>query len=134
LQPHPPEHQQLFKLFPAYSGSLKLRITLLTLAIALLVFLSLMLFSGQTFRPRLKELLAAQQLATVSLVADEINEALVFRLKSLDKLAMRLTPEALASGKAAQTLLDGSLSDADLFNAGLIVIDAQGPVLLLAQA
>lgn len=124
----------MFKLFPAYSGSLKLRITLLTLAIALLVFLSLMLFSGQTFRPRLKELLAAQQLATVSLVADEINEALVFRLKSLDKLAMRLTPEALASGKAAQTLLDGSLSDADLFNAGLIVIDAQGPVLLLAQA
>ncbi len=119
----------MFKLFPAYSGSLKLRITLLTLAIALFVFLLLMLFAGQTLRPRLKELQATQQLTTVSLVADEINEALVSRLKSLDKLAKRLTPAALASGKAAQALLDEPFNDADLFNGGLIVIDAQGDIL-----
>lgn len=119
----------MFKLFPPYSNSLKSRITLLTLAIALFVFLSLMLFAGQTLRPRLKELLAAQQLATVSLVADEINEALVFRLKSLDKLAKRLTPAALTSGKAAQALLDEPFNDADLFNGGLIIIDAQGDIL-----
>lgn len=119
----------MFKPFPAYSSSLKSRITLLTLAIALFVFLSLMLFAGQTLRPRLKELVAAQQLTTVSLVADEINEALVFRLKSLDRLAKRLTPTALASGKVAQAVLDEPFNDADLFNSGLIVIDAQGDIL-----
>ncbi|WP_422901075.1 hypothetical protein [Propionivibrio sp.] len=67
----------MFKLFSAYSNSLKARITLLTLVIALFVCLSMMLFAGQTLRPRLKELLAAQQLTTVSMVAAEINEALV---------------------------------------------------------
>src|SRR6185369_14615122 len=111
---YPPEHQKLFKLLPIYSNSLKARITLLTLAIALFVFLSLILFAGQTLRPLLRELLAAQQLSTVSLVAAEINEALVFRLKSLDKLAKHLTPAALASGKIDQALLDEPFADADL--------------------
>jgi len=119
----------LFKLFPSFSNSLKARITLLTLAIALFVFLSLMLFAGQTLRPLLKELLAAQQFSTVSLVAAEINEALLFRLKSLDKLAKRLTPAARASGKIDQVLLDGPFDDGDLFNGGIIVIDAQGDIL-----
>lgn len=119
----------MFKLFSIYSNSLKARITLLTLGIALFVFLSLMLFAGQTLRPLLKELLAAQQLTTVSLAASEINEALVFRLKSLDKLAKRLPRAALASGKIDQALLDEPFHDADLFNGGLIVIDAQGEIL-----
>lgn len=118
----------MFKLFPTYSNSLKARITLLTLAIALVVFFALMLFAGQTLRPLLKELLAAQQLTTVSLVASEINEALVFRLKSLDKLVKHLTPAALASGKIDQALLDERFHDADLFNGGIIVIDAQGDI------
>lgn len=119
----------MFKLFSIYSNSLKARITLLTLGIALFVVLSLMLFAGQTLRPLLKELLAAQQLTTVSLVAAEINEALTFRLKSLDKLAKRLTPAALASGKIDQAMLDDSFDDADVFNGGIIVIDAQGDIL-----
>jgi len=119
----------LFKPFPAYSNSLKARITLLTVAIALCVVLSMMLFAGQNLRPRLKALLAEQQLTSVSLVAAEINEALVYRLESLDKLAKRLTLAALASGKAAQALLDEPCIDADLFNSGLIVIDAQGDIL-----
>lgn len=119
----------MFKLFSIYSNSLKARITLLTLGIALFVFLSLMLFAGQTLRPLLKELLAAQQLTTVSLAASEINEALVFRLKSLDKLAKRLPPAALASGKIDPALLDERFHDPDLFNGGIIVIDAQGEIL-----
>lgn len=123
----------MFKLFSLYSNSLKARITLLTLGIALFVVLSLMLFAGQTLRPLLKELLAAQQLTTVSLVAAEINEALTFRLKSLDKLAKRLTPAALASGKIDQALLDESFDDADVFNGGIIVIDAQGDILAETQ-
>lgn len=123
----------MFKLFSIYSNSLKARITLLTLGIALFVVLSLMLFAGQTLRPLLKELLAAQQLTTVSLVAAEINEALTFRLKSLDKLAKRLPPAALASGKIDQALLDESFDDADVFNGGIIVIDAQGDILAETQ-
>lgn len=113
----------------AYSNSLKARITLLTLAIALFVFFSLMLSAGQILRPLLKELLAAQQFINVSLVADEINEGLVFRLKSLDKLAKRISPAALASGAVDQALLDKAFDDADLFNGGAIVIDAQGDIL-----
>jgi len=123
----------LFKLISIYSNSLKARITLLTLGIALLVFLSLMLFAGQTLRPLLKELLSAQQFTTVSLVAAEINEALAFRLKSLDKRAKRLTPAALASGTIDQALLDESFNDANVFNGGIIVIDAQGDVLAESQ-
>lgn len=119
----------MFKLCPSYSSSLKLRITLLTLAITLFVFLSVLLFAGQTLRPRLKEQLVAQQLTTVALVAGQINEALVFRLKSLDKLAKRFTPALLASGKAAQNFLDEPFYDADLFNGGFIVINAQGDIL-----
>lgn len=123
----------MFKLISIYSNSLKARITLLTLGIALLVFLSLMLFAGQTLRPLLKELLSAQQFTTVSLVAAEINEALAFRLKSLDKRAKRLTPAALASGTIDQALLDESFNDANVFNGGIIVIDAQGDVLAESQ-
>ena len=118
------------KLFPAYSNSLKARITLLTAAIVLIVYLSLMLFAGQSLRPRLKELLVAQQLTTVSLVAAEINEALERRLKALDRLGKRLTPtdDHLAGEKATRALLDESFNDADLFNSGLIIIDTEGDV------
>ena len=113
------------KLLAQYSNSLKTRITLLTLATALIVFFALMVLAGQTLRPRMKELLAAQQLTTVSLVAAEINEALVFRLKSLGTLSRRINPGTLTSHALEQS----SPNSINLFNDGVFVVDQTGQVI-----
>jgi diguanylate cyclase (GGDEF)-like protein/PAS domain S-box-containing protein len=135
-QASPPEPPNLFKLFTTYANSLKVRITLLALLIALFVFFSMMLFTGQRLRPLLKTLLAAQQLTTVSLVASGINDALAFRLKWLDSQAKRLTTltalttlTTLTNRRIDHALPDPLLDDAELFNGGLIVINRQGDIL-----
>lgn len=108
--------------------SLKTRITLLTIVIALVGFSLLMILVGQSLRNDLKQLLADQQLNTVSLVASELSDALSFRQKALEDLAKTVPHASTIDPRATQALLEQHSVVESLFNSGVVAIDAQGTV------
>lgn len=114
--------------FTFYWNSLKARITLLTLGIALLSFLLMLLLSGQLIRRDVKELLATQQLSMASLVASDLDEALALRLKLLGDLAEKISAIPLGDGVAIQTMLEQHPVLQNLFNNGVFVVDASGRI------
>lgn len=109
-------------------GSLKTRMTLLTLGIALLGMVFLMVLSGQLIRRDVRDLLAAQQLSQVSLVASDVNEALTLRLTLLQGLAEHINPAVLHDPNAAQGVLAQHPVMQALFNNGVFVVNAQGRI------
>ena len=110
-------------------GSLKTRLVLLTLTIAVTGYLALFLYAGHTVRGGITQLLIDQQMATVSLVASDVDDALASRLVALQEMA-RFLPDALASGApATQELLGRYPMVVGLFNQGLLVVDGSKRVL-----
>jgi diguanylate cyclase (GGDEF)-like protein/PAS domain S-box-containing protein len=112
--------------FRIHWNSLKTRVTLLTLAIFLVSLWSMLWYAGQMLRRDLIDLLSEQQLTTVSLVASEIDQALALRLRSLDRPAGLISPDILGNRAAMQTWLERQPILQELFNGGVVVLDAQG--------
>jgi len=112
--------------FRMHWNSLKTRVTLLTLAIFLISLWSMLWYASQMLRRDLIELLSAQQLTTVSLVATEIDHALAFRLRSLDRVADLLSPNIRGDHASLQRLLEQQPILQELFNGGAVVLDEQG--------
>jgi diguanylate cyclase (GGDEF)-like protein/PAS domain S-box-containing protein len=112
--------------FRIHWNSLKTRVTLLTLAIFLVSLWSMLWYAGQMLRRDLIDLLSEQQLTTVSLVASEIDQALALRLRSLDRPAALISPDILGNRAAMQTWLERQPILQELFNGGVVVLDAQG--------
>lgn len=115
---------------PFHWNSLKTRITALTLAISLLGLAVVLFVSGALLRSDLKQLLTQQQTATVALVASDINEALAFRISSLEELAKLI--ERGQPGQRAewvQAHLEDHPIVKSLFNDGLFATDAQGQII-----
>jgi hypothetical protein len=110
-------------------NSLRTRITVLTLFSALLGLVSVLLVMGQTLRQDLQYLLTEQQQAKVTLVASDVNDAIALRIKTLESLALLLQHGSAGQG-VAQVLgqLERYPLTQDLFNEGLIVVDAQGRI------
>jgi len=119
----------LFQSLMVLWGSLKTRLVLLTLTIAISGYVVLFLFAGHTVRGSVKQLLIDQQLSAVSLVASDVNEALASRLLALQDMALFL-PDALAAGApATQDLLARYPMVAGLFNQGVVVVDGSKRIL-----
>ena len=106
--------------------SLKTRVTLYTLVIFLIGIWSLALYASRTLRESMQEMLSQQQVSTVSLMADEIDDELKSRLRALDKVASSIEPAMLGNTVALQTHLAQLPVFQDLFNAGTFVTDANG--------
>jgi diguanylate cyclase (GGDEF)-like protein/PAS domain S-box-containing protein len=108
------------------SLSLKARITLYSLAIALISLWTLSILATQGLRKDAERLLGEQQLSTAATVANQINRELELRLDALQKVAGRLAPHMRQGTPAMQALLDQHQVLQTLFNGNLFVTDAAG--------
>lgn len=106
--------------------SLKTRVTLSTLLVVVLCFLSLGFYSKKLLRDELLLQSGEQQRSALNLLASEVNYGLQDRLGNLNTVASRV-PLALLNDRAAlQAFLHDQLYLAELFNGGVMVWNAQG--------
>jgi len=108
--------------------SLKARITLTTLVVFLLSAVLLGAYASRMLRQDLGRELGAQQFATVSLLAVQVDDALRSRVDMLDIVANKLSPLLQINAAAVQRDLDNRQLLQFLFNAGAFVTDATGTV------
>jgi diguanylate cyclase (GGDEF)-like protein/PAS domain S-box-containing protein len=107
--------------------SLQTRITLGTLVIFLFSLWSMAFYASRALREDMQRLLGAAQFSAVSLVAEQVNQALLVRLKALDNFATsRIDAGLVAKPATLQARLEGSPVLQGMFNAGAFVTDAQG--------
>ena len=110
--------------------SLKTRITLGLLAIFLTGLWSLALYSSQTLRSNMQRILGEQQLATISVMAGEIDDELNSRLQKLEALAVQISPLLLRrQGDLPQILSQQEWLSSGLFNGGIRVVGRDGKAL-----
>lgn len=106
--------------------SLKSRVTVVTLLIFFVSLWSLSYYASRMLRSDLEQMLGQQQFASVSLIAQELNQELAYRLKALGQVASRAAPSIQDGAAATQTLLDQNALLADLFNFGALAYSQDG--------
>jgi diguanylate cyclase (GGDEF)-like protein/PAS domain S-box-containing protein len=106
--------------------SLKVRVTLFTLGIFLIGSWSLAFYASRLLRTDMQRLLSEQQFSTVSLLAAELNQALIDRLKALESVASSIDPATLGSAATLQARLEAQPLLLHLFNAGVIAYRRDG--------
>ena len=116
----------LAKQTPFWTGSIKTRLILLTLAAYLLGFWSLEFYATRALREEMQEMLGAQQLSTARFIAAEINDNLRERISGLESVASAITPEMIASPPALQSFLDDRHLIQAHFNGGIFVMSMDG--------
>ena len=108
-------------------GSLKLRVTLMTLAIFVLATWTLFGYATRVIRDDTQQQLGEQLFSTASIVASQINEEVEDRLQGLEKYAQgRLPKELTDNAKEIQLRLEQSPTIRSMFNGGLFVTDSRG--------
>ncbi|MCV2355828.1 PAS domain S-box protein [Paucibacter sp. B2R-40] len=111
--------------------TLNARLTLFTLALVVLSIWTLAIYVGRIVHKDVQALLSEHQLASVSLLAAEINDQLSTRLAALEAVAndARGAVETNAAGTdaaEAQSLLDHRPVLLSLFNGGVVFIAKNG--------
>jgi diguanylate cyclase (GGDEF)-like protein/PAS domain S-box-containing protein len=106
--------------------SLEYRLTLITLLIVVIGIWSLAFFASRLLRDDMQTELGAQQFATVSGIAREIDTSLGDRMKALEAIARDVTPEVLGNAAASQHLLEQRPLLQLLFNGGVFITRADG--------
>jgi len=106
--------------------SLKMRVTLFTLGLFVFSLWALSFYASRTLREDMQKLLSDQQSSTVSLVAQNINDALAGRLNTLQTIAAEIKPELLQDPTAVQALLEQHPILQQLFSRGSFVIRNDG--------
>ncbi|MDP2443676.1 PAS domain S-box protein, partial [Rhodoferax sp.] len=106
--------------------SLKIRLTLFTLAIFLIGIWSLTFYASRILRDDMQGLLGDQQFSSVSLLADQVNHELDDRLRLLEVVAGGVTPIMLGKPAALQALLQQHSHLQMLFNGGVIALGLDG--------
>ena len=106
--------------------SLKTRLTLFTLAIFLIGVWVLTLYTTYMLQDDTQRLLGEQQFSTVSLVAEQINDDLEDRVRVLKKVSDEIKPAMLSNVPVLQALLSQRTFFQSMFNAGVIVVRADG--------
>ncbi|MBB1076411.1 PAS domain S-box protein [Rhodoferax sp. 4810] len=109
--------------------SLKTRFTLSTMAIFLVSLWSMSFYASFELRRDMQEDLSAQQFATASLLARQIEERLSERLVWLQMVARDIDAELLADLPGLQSRLDSHPILRTEFNDGLMVLNAKGTAL-----
>lgn len=110
--------------------SLKTRMTLFTLAIFLASLWLLALYASRVLHQDMQRMLGDQQFSTATFVAAEVNDDLVQRLKALEMFSKALTPALLGNTVNLQAALEQRSLLLSLFNAGIVVLDPDGKVIV----
>lgn len=106
--------------------SIKTRVTLSTMAIFLASLWSLSFYASVELKSDMRKELSAQQFATVSLLAQQVDERLTERLHWLQLMADEITPDLLNDPAALITQLDQHPIFRSEFNEGLLVVNLDG--------
>jgi PAS domain S-box-containing protein len=106
--------------------TLKTRVTLFTLVIFLISIWSLALYAGRVLRKDMQQLSSDQQFSTVVFIASGVNEELESRLRTLEKVAARITPGMFGNPAALQTFIEERLILQDRFNGGTFATSSNG--------
>ena len=101
--------------------SIKTKVTLFTLTIFIIGIWSLAFYASYTLQNNMERSLGEQQFSTVFILASDINSALEYRLKSLEKSAALITPATLDNAASMQRFLEGRPPLLMMFNGGLWV-------------
>lgn len=109
--------------------SLKTRITVATLGIFVIVIWSLSFYASRMLREDMSRMLGDQQFSTVSLLAAAIDIEMAQQLKSLEAIAVSISPATLANPKALQELLEQRQVLQSLFSGGTFISGADGTVI-----
>ncbi len=106
--------------------SLKVRVTLLTLAIFMVGTWALLQYNGEVLRKDSERLLGVQQFSMVSVVAVQLNEQLLSRLNAINQAALFAGPDMAAGATAMQAHLEQRPVLASLFNGGVLALRMDG--------
>ena len=117
------------KLLPCLPKTLKSRVTLLSLAVFLVSIWSLVMYAGYILRHDLKHLLGVQQLSTTTLLAEDVNHEIEFRLASLEQAAAVITPAIIGNPERLQECLQNRLILQNIFNGGMYAVGPDGTTL-----
>jgi PAS domain S-box-containing protein len=96
------------------------------LVVFLLSIWFLALYAGNLLHQDLHERLAAQQFASASMLANEVNQDLQDRLQTLEKAATRISPALMSNAAALQSFLEDRPALEVQFNAGIFVTRTDG--------
>ncbi|MEI6208797.1 MAG: GAF domain-containing protein [Desulfuromonadales bacterium] len=107
-------------------SSLKVRITLASLVIFVFSIWALSFYTSRVMKDDLQQQLGEQLLTIASVLADDINQELDFRLRSLEKITEQVTPAILSNAPKLQKLLEERPILQLLFNGGYFAIQADG--------
>ncbi len=106
--------------------SITRRVTLLTLTLILLGAGLLVWAVLTLLEHRLRGQLIDQQLSVVALAAEELEQAVKFRLDALESIAGGIRPQEMADPRLLQSVLEQRPILPILFNAGVTITDASG--------
>lgn len=109
--------------------SLKQQITLGVLVIFAFGIWALSYYVTRMLRNDLGNLLADQQVSTVTYVASELNKELENRILALENIARSIDEPMLSRAATLQKVLDERPIFQDLFNAGIVAVDVSGVAL-----
>jgi diguanylate cyclase (GGDEF)-like protein/PAS domain S-box-containing protein len=103
-------------------SSLQTRLTLLVVGVLIISLWTMAILVDFHQRERLTQLLASQQYASVSYVADDIDNKISFRFGGLSKLAERFPLAVLDDTQAMMRYLEDRRAIYNLFDLGLIIV------------
>ena len=110
-------------------ASLKIRVTLATLGIFLIILWSLSYYASKVLREDMQSLLSRQQESTVSYVAAEINRGLQERIKALMVTANAIDSRLLNNHSVLQKFIENRIVLHDQFNGGVFAVSLDGTVI-----
>ena len=114
-------------------NSLKTRVTLFSLAIFLINIWALAFYASHTLRQDLQRMLGEQQLSTVALVANGVNQEMSRRLQTLQTIAGSITPDLMEQPSELQTTLESLPIFQEWFNGGTFVTRIDGLAIAAVQ-
>ena len=114
--------------------SLKVRVTLVSLAVFVLGVWSLALYAGRILHRDLQQLLSDQQLSTAAIVAKQVNEEFTERMQALNLVSAQITSGQLGAPRTLQTFLESTPLLQEMFNAGVFVVGTDGTAIASVPA
>ncbi|NMG29821.1 sensor domain-containing diguanylate cyclase [Aromatoleum evansii] len=106
--------------------TLNTRITLVTLLIFVVSIWSLALYASSILREDMQRLMGEQQSSAATIMAASVNDDLAERLHALQVVAATLGGTVGRDRSALPALLERQPVLADLFNGGVVIVDAEG--------
>jgi sensor histidine kinase regulating citrate/malate metabolism len=115
-------------------NSLKTRVTLFSLAIFLINIWALAFYASHTLRQDMQRMLGEQQLSTVDVVANGVNQEITRRLQALQTVAASIRQELMDQPARLQSTLEQRPVFQELFNGGTFITAPDGFAIAAVQA